>query len=354
MISRRAMRWAVPVVVAIAVGGGLAISESMSASAAPTDLPARTPAQLVTALESAQVTPMSGTVVQNAKLGLPSLPSGLGGQGSSDLSSMLAGAHTLRVWTGGPDKVRLALLGTLGESDVVYSGSNAWIWSSNHNSATHYLLPSGKRPEPVTPAMTPQQATAKLLASISPTTTVTVGSPVSVAGRAAYDLVIAPRQAGSLIGSIHIAIDARTHVPLRVQLYATGATAPAFAVGYTQVSFGPQSAREFQFTPPPGAKVTTKTVGAPDVRRSHPQAPDVTTVGTGWSTVLVLHGARPHQEGRGGGQLSTVLRDLPAVSGSWGSGHLLSSAVFTALLTDDGRVLIGAVPPRTLYAAASR
>ena len=48
------------------------------------------------------------------------------------------------------------------------------------------------------------------------------------------------------------------------------------------------------------------------------------------------------------------LGKLPAVSGSWGSGHLLSSALFSAVLTDDGRVAIGAVPPQMLYAALSR
>ena len=42
---------------------------------------------------------------------------------------------------------------------------------------------------------------------------------------------------------------------------------------------------------------------------------------------------------------------LPKVSGAWGTGHLLEGTLFSAVLTDDGRVAVGAVTPQTLYAA---
>ena len=41
------------------------------------------------------------------------------------------------------------------------------------------------------------------------------------------------------------------------------------------------------------------------------------------------------------------------MSGTWGSGHLLEGTVFSAVLTDDGRLAIGAVPPSALYDALS-
>ena len=53
----------------------------------------------------------------------------------------------------------------------------------------------------------------------------------------------------------------------------------------------------------------------------------------------------------GAGQVSRMLRVLPRVSGTWGSGHLLKGTLFSALLTDDGRVVVGAVAPEALYAA---
>lgn len=359
--SRR-FRWAVPVVVVAAVGGGLAATNAMSASAASPALPTLSPAQLIADVNSANLTPMSGTVVENAKLGLPALPDVTGGQGSSSLSSLISGSHTLRVWYGGPSKVRVALLGNLGESDIVANASGAWVWSSDNNTATHYAYPAQRsaakphRATPATPGLTPQQLAQKVLAKVSPTTKVATTDTATVAGRPAYQLVIAPRDAKSSVGSIRIAIDAATHVPLRLQVFASGATEPAIAVGFTQVSFSAPSAAQFTFSPPPGATVKKHSGAAPSTGWSgYPpeRAPMATTYGSGWSEVLIRTGVSMGEAAHGRGQLATVLRGLPAVSGSWGSGHLLHSALFSALITDDGRLLIGAVSPAQLYAAAA-
>jgi hypothetical protein len=50
----------------------------------------------------------------------------------------------------------------------------------------------------------------------------------------------------------------------------------------------------------------------------------------------------------------SVTAVLQPVSGSWGHGYLLDSDLLSALITSDGRVLVGAVPPSSLYAAAGR
>jgi len=49
--------------------------------------------------------------------------------------------------------------------------------------------------------------------------------------------------------------------------------------------------------------------------------------------------------------MTRALRVLPKVSGSWGSGRLLRGTLFSALLTDDGRIAVGAVAPARLYSA---
>jgi hypothetical protein len=77
-------------------------------------------------------------------------------------------------------------------------------------------------------------------------------------------------------------------------------------------------------------------------------------VGKGWSSVLV---ATLPADQQGPGQpspLQGILDKLPRVSGSWGSGHLLSSALFSAVIGDDGRVAVGAVAPRLLYDALAQ
>ena len=136
----RLLRWGVPVVAAAAVAA--VVSGVFTAEANPS-LPAKSAGQLLVDLQRASVDGLSGTVVQDSDLGLPQLPQV--GSGSSSLTSLLTGSHTLRVWYAGDDKQRVALLGSLGETDVVRNGTNAWVWSSESNSATHYTIPAGKQ-----------------------------------------------------------------------------------------------------------------------------------------------------------------------------------------------------------------
>ncbi len=88
-------------------------------------------------------------------------------------------------------------------------------------------------------------------------------------------------------------------------------------------------------------------------------------MGKGWSSVVVLAGVpdlttltgASGSSGTAGmsgtGDLTAILGALPEVSGSWGSGRLLTSHLVSALLTDDGRLLVGAVDAQTLEAAAA-
>ncbi|HEV7899854.1 MAG TPA: outer membrane lipoprotein carrier protein LolA [Planosporangium sp.] len=370
--SRPALRWGVPVAVLVTVVGGGAAVRTLTASADPS-LPARTAAQLLVDLQTARLDGGSGTVVQQADLGLPALP-GLGGQGSSSLQSLASGSHTMRVWYAGPERARVALLGTLGESDVIRDGRDVWVWDSEQNTATHSVLPAEDpgAPHPATAASalprTPQEAANAALAAIDPTTKVTANGSARVAGRSAYELVLTPRDTGSLVGRVTLAIDAERHVPLRVAVYPAGSDSTAFKVEFTQVSFARPDPALFRFAPPPGTRVTQESADkqAPDAAGA-PQQP--TVVGKGWTSVLVAKlpaqgvGALPGDPQAGNGQTGNAqagrdgksfsLDNLPKVSGAWGSGHLLTSRLFSVLLTDDGRLLAGAVRPEQLYAAAA-
>jgi hypothetical protein len=42
------------------------------------------------------------------------------------------------------------------------------------------------------------------------------------------------------------------------------------------------------------------------------------------------------------------------VSGAWGSGRLLRTSLVSVLITDSGRMFVGAVQPSVLYAAAGQ
>ena len=360
---RPSLRWLVPAVVAVVLAAGGSTLGLLSANAQDA-LPPRTPAQLLVDISKARLDGLSGTIVQNADLGLPSLP-GVGGAGSSEMSSLIAGSHTLRLWYAGPNKVRLALLGSLGESDVVRNGTDLWTWSSTDKTATHRTVPltepdaAGKLSDGM--ALTPQQAADAALAAISPSTKVSTDGTAVVAGRTAYELVLQPKDAGSLVESVRIAIDGKTRVPTRVQVFARDAKDPSLEVGFTSFDPSAPDASAFRFNPPPGTKVTegsapwaatgepgkSKDLQKPTDRTAAEAKPKI--VGTGWTSVVIAQ--LPAQTTSGSGQLSEILRALPKVSGTWGSGHLLRGTLFSALLTDDGQVVVGAVAPQALYDA---
>src|SRR5260221_2368049 len=263
----RQARWAVPVGAAAAVAMVIAGSAIARAQAAPR-LPARSTAQLLPAVDAPSSVPpaMQAVVQETANLGLPDLP---GSSASDPLSglSLLSGSHTFKIWYDGPTRVRIAVPVTLGEAALRRDGRDVWLWDSRTGQATHYVLPAASTATltpsaPAQNAPTPQQVARQILAAVGQTTTVGLQSNVMIAGQAAYQLSLAPKDSRSLIGQVTIAIDARTSLPLRVQVFARGASSPALQVGYTSLSFARPDASNFPFTPPPGAKVKTITVPA--------------------------------------------------------------------------------------------
>jgi outer membrane lipoprotein-sorting protein len=350
-LSRRT-RWAVPAA-ALAVTGGVMAGSLISVAQAAPALPARTPAQLLAEVAQDHAPALTGTVVETVSLGLPSLPHT---GNPTSISSLLTGSHTIQVAFADPQHYRLAVPESLSETDVVRDGSTAWLWQSTKNEVTEFSLPAHPAvPVPPTP-LTPQQAAQQVLAKVGPTTAVSVASNVMVAGQPAYELVLAPKDARSLIGQIRIAIDGSNGVPLRVQVFARGSGNPAISVGYTAIHFGAPPASATSFTPPPGAKVTRVTPPS-EQPAAHEAGPGVTTIGSGWLTVLELPSSALTTPG-GAGENADVLRALLAsgtpVHGAWGSGRLLHTSLVSVLMTDSGHTFIGAVQPSVLYAAASR
>ncbi len=265
----RMTRWAVPAG-AVATVGLVAAGTVLSGAQATPQLPARTSAQLLASVLRAADSaprPMTATVSESAALGLPSLPD-VGGVSAS--LSGLTSPHTFRVWYADPSHVRVAVLASMGETDLRVAGRQVWLWRSSSQTATHLVLPAkSARAEAraagrsAAAAMTPQQAARKALAAVGPSTVVGVRQNLTVAGQAAYQLRIAPRTSQSLVGQIRIAIDAANSMPLQLQVFARGASSPAIQIGFTSITWGKPAAANFTFTPPKGAKVRQASLPAP-------------------------------------------------------------------------------------------
>jgi outer membrane lipoprotein-sorting protein len=370
-------RWAVPLVVAASLlAGGIALA-TRSDSASPS-LPPRTAEQLLADVHQANPAGLSGTVVSTARLGLPALPSVGPHRDTASLTGLLTGSHTVRVWYAGKDRARLAVTGTLAESDVIRNGQDLWLYQSADNSVTHVRLTAGEAGErelreraAAVGALTPQEQARRFVAAITPTTSVQVERTARVAGRDVYQLRLRPKDPHTLIDSAVLAVDGQTHVPLQVQVFAKSSSAPAFETGFTEVQFRVPSASVFAFTPPPRAKVTERTLGELSQRKQQAEAHDQALLagirpallGSSWSSVLVLRlpepvpasGARSRgQAADARDQLGVLLRAATPVHGAFGSGRMLRTALLTGLLTDDGRLYVGAVTPEAIQAAAAQ
>lgn len=379
-MNRTLARWAAPAAAVATIAGGITAVSVYQASAKPA-LPPRTAAQLLTDVQHAHVDALSGTIVESADLGLPALPSSMSGANGQGLAELLSGSHTLRIWTAGSGRMRLSLQDAMGESDVIRNGSNLWTWNSANKSATHRVLREDSRtPTPASPlpgtGTTPSDAARSLLSRLSPSTTISTDGTGLVAGRSAYQLQLRPKSAGTLIGSVDISIDSATKVPLKVAVYARGASSPSFEVGFTSFDQGTPPASVFAFNPPPGTKVKqeSSTSPLPSSRELHSgrmskhqlrQAASaaqqaVRTVGRDWATVTVVRmgsmtPAGPAAKGSGSGgadQLHSYLLRLPSQPCGTDTCHVFSGPIFSAAYAEgSGTVAFGAVPASALLSA---
>jgi len=393
-ITVRRLRWIAPFAAGAAIAAAAILPGVAAGSEHPT-LPARSAAQLLTDLSTASVPSLSGTIVETARLGLPQLPQAGGSAADLSLMNLVTGSHTARVWLDGTTRQRVALVGDLAESDVVHNGSAVWVYSSSSNTATRLTLPAGAgaatQSAIPSPVPTPAQVTSKVLAAVTPTTRISVDNTARVAGRPAYQIVIAPKDASSLITSVTIALDSQTKMPLRVQVYGRDRGTPAFETAFTDVTFSAPPASVFTFIPPTGATVTHSTLsqflagageggGRQMFRRSASTsarvAPQVTTgppgaatksaagarpartIGTGWTTVFVTDAPTLSGAGAAGGPgslrssnelLSLLLKSATTVP----EGRIISTALVTVLIDNNGQVYIGAVDAAALQRVAA-
>jgi outer membrane lipoprotein-sorting protein len=358
--TRRGRRWLVPVT-AVAVVAGVGALGPVVADASP-DLPGITAQDLLAKVQTAKVDGLSGTVRSATDLGLPALP---GVDGGNQLPDLLTGEHTARVAFAGPDKARVSVLDDMAERVWTTDGKTAWAYDSAKREAVKLALPARPAKPEVAPeneAYDPQAVAKKFLAAIDPSTAVDVTGTESVAGRDAYKLRLVPKTDKTTVGSVTLAIDAKTWVPLEVTVLPRTGKDPAVQVGFSSVSFDVPAASAFAFTPPAGVKVTEKKLPAitpkkhatpkvlPKVDPKKPAASDRPTVmGQGWESIAVLRGVKLPA---GNGPLNQLLANARTVQGPWGSGKILTSKMVSALITDDGRVLVGLVTADTLAAAA--
>ncbi|MFI8192959.1 outer membrane lipoprotein carrier protein LolA [Streptomyces sp. NPDC085946] len=384
---RKAARYVVPVAVMGVAAATIGLVPAIADSGDP-DLPEITAQQLVQKIAESDVQRLSGTVKITTDLGLPdlgglesSLLSGAGraddGGSSADpsarLTELVSGTHTLRVAADGPDRQKLSLLEDAAEYSLIRDGKDVWGYDSASNEVYHGTAEEGAARGEHRPPATPKDFAEQALKAVDGTTSVTVDGTAQVAGRDAYKLLVEPRQEGSTVGAVSVAVDAETGLPLKFTLTPASGGAAVVDVGFTQVSFARPAASTFDFTPPKGAEVTEDDElgrAAEDAERHGESGrglaeelgglggargqDGVRTIGEGWSTIAAFDtGGEGLPAAGSGGDAGGFLDSLgDKATGKFGSGTVFSTRLVNALITEDGKVYVGAVTKDALVKAA--
>ncbi|MEV7681649.1 DUF2092 domain-containing protein [Streptomyces sp. NPDC088341] len=388
---RLAARYAVPAAVAGVAAATIGLVPALAATGDP-ELPKISAEELIEKIAASDTEQLSGSVKISTDLGLPSL-GGLGGAAGSALTpkgdagasgstadpnaklmELTSGTHTLRVATDGPDKQRLSIQDDAAEYSLIRNGDEVWAYDSASNEAYHAASPKngekGKHERAEKDAgakgapATPQDFAREALKASAGTTSVTVDGTSRIAGRDAYQLLIKPKQTGSTVGSIKIAVDAETGTPLKFTLTPSSGGKAVVDIGFTKVDFAKPAASAFDFTPPKGTKVTrAEDNKAPEIPKADTgafaESGGQKVIGKGWNAVYEL--TTPD----GADVPSATSGDLPAeaqsfldalgdkATGKFGSGTVYKTRLVNALLTDDGKVYVGAVTKDVLVKAAN-
>ncbi|MGW7367073.1 LolA family protein [Streptomyces sp. NPDC054841] len=394
---RKAARYIVPVAVAGVAAATIGLVPALAAVGDP-DLPKITAQELIEKIAKSDVQQLSGTVKISTDLGIPSLgglagdmassfaPEGeKGGEAGSSASpdaklmELVSGTHTLRVATDGPDKQKLSILDDAAEYSLIHNGADVWAYDSKSNEVFHGKE-DGKGADkadgteheaPSELPTTPKDLADEALKAVDDTTSVTVDGTARIAGRDAYQLLIKPKQSGSTIGSIRIAVDAEKGVPLKFTLLPSSGGKAAVDAGFTKVDFSKPAASTFDFSPPKGAKVT-ESDELNSREKEAPKAPEgleglegmedfkgLNVIGEGWTTIaeLTAPGGESITAPKSGDVPPEAEKFLDAlgdqVKGDFGTGTVFKTRLVNALMTDNGKVYVGAVTQDALIKAAN-
>ncbi len=380
---RISKRWVPSIAVPAVIAAGV-IAVPLQANAI--DLPDLTPQEVMVLMQQANVTEFSGTIVKQSELGLPALefssmvsedsieqmeekmpeefadfvPAVIESNVLTQAVELISGSHTVRVFVSGPDKLRAQILDPMSERDLIVNGSEFWVYDAQVATALNGTIEV--EPDPAKQAeaeqkvleysesialdlSSPEAIADYLVSMVDETSQIEVGKDHSVAGRSAYQLIVSPDSANSLIDNAAISVDYETGMPLRVELFSKTQDVAAMSVGFSSISFGAVDQALFDFTPPAGTTVETfdadQLMGyeKPEFPESDYEAPaEPEVIGTDWDSVIHLDKLPESipQDLMANELFADMLTVVPG-------GKVFSTPLMNVLLTDSGEVFAGAV-----------
>ena len=268
MRSRLTLYIVIALVVAVALVG---VAVAVAGAGSTADLPAISAADLMAEMAQAEgaVTSVSGEISWKNNL--------FGEVTASDMAQMPAQSPLLasgsgRIWVG-EGGVRVESQGSGGDqvAGVDKAARQAWTYDSSTDTAkvwklTGDLPAEAQTPMPSPSMMTPATITA-VLEQLAPYARVDVAGQGTVAGRAVYLLRMTPAATDTALGAVQASIDGETMLPLRLEVFSASGGPAVLQSGFDSISYGAVDPSLYAFTPPAGAKVTTKSYDAAELQK---------------------------------------------------------------------------------------
>ncbi len=401
-MKRNILRW-IPAVMAPVLVAASAVGFSVSANAA-IDLPDKSASQILQLINTNPDIAFSGRVVKKAALGLPpmnimpdisqasidqmakSMPKEMmdflpkaSAQGELALAlEFFAGVHTANIYVDGANKARLQVLDLISERNFIRNGSDLWFYDASKALVQHSVIDPAQEAQAKKDALglfnansaklpfdatSPAAVADYFLSQAGKDTVFTVGKDAKIAGRGVYQITGAPRNAGSLVASVTISVDAATGLPLAVVVKAVGESTPAFEVGFESITFAKPDASNFNFVVPAGSKVEEVPVPTRDALeklaagkaptaadKARAQAEAENLIAQGWSAVVeVPTDMVPAQ--------ITQLKEnalFAELTKPVAGGRIFSTTLMNVFIADDGRIFAGSVTQQRLLEAAKK
>ena len=401
-MKRNILRW-IPAVMAPVLVAASAVGFSVSANAA-IDLPDKSASQILQLINTNPDISFSGRVVKKAALGLPpmnimpdisqasidqmakSMPKEMmdflpkaSAQGELAVAlEFFAGVLAANIYVDGVNKARLQVLDLISERNFIRNGADLWFYDASKALVKHSVIDPAQEAQAKKDALglfnansaklpfdatSPAAVADYFLSEAGKDTVFTVGKDAKIAGRGVYQITGAPRNAGSLVASVTISVDAATGLPLAVVVKAVGESTPAFEVGFESITFAKPDASNFNFVVPAGSKVEEVPVPTRDALeklaagkaptaadKARAQAEAENLIAQGWSAVVeVPTDMVPAQ--------ITQLKEnalFAELTKPVAGGRIFSTTLMNVFIADDGRIFAGSVTQQRLLEAAKK
>jgi outer membrane lipoprotein-sorting protein len=289
-----------------------------------------------------------------------------------------AGVHTANIYVDGVNKARLQVLDLISERNFIRNGADLWFYDASKALVQHSVIDPAQEEQAKKDALglfnansaklpfdatSPAAVADYFLSEAGKDTVFTVDKDAKIAGRGVYQITGAPRNAGSLVASVTISVDAATGLPLAVVVKAVGESTPAFEVAFESITFAKPDASNFNFVVPAGSKVEEVPVPTRDAieklaagkaptaaDKARAQAEAEKLIAQGWSAVVeVPTDMVPAQ--------ITQLKEnalFAELTKPVAGGRIFSTTLMNVFIADDGRIFAGSVTQQRLLEAAKK